>query len=92
MRETMKEILVVGATGTVGSEVVRALLARGVTPRALVHPESAWMEGPSPIRCSPGRHRDVGKEVAFSSSPPRRVMNVSVPLSTTGVSVEGPRP
>ena len=31
MRETIKEILVVGATGTAGSEVVRALLARGLT-------------------------------------------------------------
>jgi uncharacterized protein YbjT (DUF2867 family) len=53
---------------------------------------AAWTEGPSPIRCRSSRDRDGGKEVAFSSSPPPPVMNLSVPLSTTGVSVEGHRP
>lgn len=51
----MDEILVVGATGTVGSEVVRALLERGASVRALARsPQRAARALPSGVRVVQG--------------------------------------
>jgi uncharacterized protein YbjT (DUF2867 family) len=65
-------ILVTGATGTIGSEVVRQLAARGEKVRALTRdPASARV--PSGVETAPGHHRDrssveaamAGAETAF---------------------------
>ncbi|MEU6557712.1 NAD(P)H-binding protein [Streptomyces sp. NPDC046915] len=65
-------ILVTGATGTIGSEVVRQLAARGEKVRALTRdPAAAGV--PSGVEAAPGHHRDrasveaamAGAEAAF---------------------------
>lgn len=50
-------ILVTGATGTIGSEVVRQLAARGEKVRALTR-DPAAAEVPSDVETVPGHHRD----------------------------------
>lgn len=56
-------ILVTGATGTIGSEVVRQLVARGEKVRALTRdPEKA--ELPPGVEAARGHHRDVGSVAA----------------------------
>ncbi|MEU6254793.1 SDR family oxidoreductase [Streptomyces sp. NPDC047043] len=50
-------ILVTGATGTIGSEVVRELAARGEKVRALSR-EPAQARVPSGVEAVPGHHRD----------------------------------
>ncbi|MFF4250759.1 NAD(P)H-binding protein [Streptomyces sp. NPDC001663] len=65
-------ILVTGATGTIGSEVVRQLAARGEKVRALSR-EPAQARVPSGVEAVPGHHRDrasveaamAGAEAAF---------------------------
>nr|WP_037903819.1 SDR family oxidoreductase [Streptomyces sp. SID5470] len=56
-------ILVTGATGTIGGEVVRQLVARGEKVRALTRdPEKA--ELPPGVEAARGHHRDVGSVAA----------------------------
>ena len=50
-------ILVTGATGTIGSDVVRQLAARGEKIRALTR-EPARARVPSGVETAPGHHRD----------------------------------
>ncbi|WP_369173558.1 NAD(P)H-binding protein [Streptomyces sp. R28] len=50
-------ILVTGATGTIGSEVVRQLAARGEKVRALTR-DPAAARVPSGVETAPGHHRD----------------------------------
>ncbi|NUR01496.1 MAG: NAD(P)H-binding protein [Streptomyces sp.] len=50
-------ILVTGATGTIGSDVVRQLAARGEKVRALTR-EPARARVPSGVETAPGHHRD----------------------------------
>ncbi|TXS48777.1 NAD-dependent epimerase/dehydratase family protein [Streptomyces sp. uw30] len=65
-------ILVTGATGTIGSEVVRQLAARGQKVRALTR-DPAAARVPSGVEAVPGHHRDrdsvqaamAGVEAAF---------------------------
>ncbi|MFE0256782.1 NAD(P)H-binding protein [Streptomyces sp. NPDC059010] len=65
-------ILVTGATGTIGSEVVRQLAARGEKVRALTR-DPATARVPSGVETAPGHHRDraaveqamAGAEAAF---------------------------
>ena len=65
-------ILVTGATGTIGSDVVRQLAARGEKVRALTR-EPAQAGVPSGVETVPGHHRDrasveaamAGAEAAF---------------------------
>ncbi|MDF3141330.1 MULTISPECIES: NAD(P)H-binding protein [unclassified Streptomyces] len=65
-------ILVTGATGTIGSEVVRQLAARGEKVRALTR-DPAAARVPSGVETAPGHHRDrasveaamAGAEAAF---------------------------
>ncbi|MFF3511507.1 SDR family oxidoreductase [Streptomyces sp. NPDC002573] len=65
-------ILVTGATGTIGSEVVRQLVARGEKVRALTR-DPANARVPGRVEAARGHHRDrasvdaalVGAEVAF---------------------------
>ncbi|MDH6213411.1 NAD(P)H-binding protein [Streptomyces pseudovenezuelae] len=65
-------ILVTGATGTIGSEVVRQLAARGEKVRALSR-DPAGAQVPSGVETAPGHHRDrasveaamTGAEAAF---------------------------
>ncbi|MFJ6081152.1 NAD(P)H-binding protein [Streptomyces sp. NPDC092369] len=65
-------ILVTGATGTIGSEVVRQLAARGEKVRALSR-DPAAARVPSGVETAPGHHRDrasveaamAGAEAAF---------------------------
>ena len=65
-------ILVTGATGTIGSEVVRQLAARGEKVRALSR-DPAGAQMPSGVETAPGHHRDrasveaamAGAEAAF---------------------------
>ncbi|MGW1744267.1 NAD(P)H-binding protein [Streptomyces sp. NPDC002092] len=65
-------ILVTGATGTIGSDVVRQLAARGEKVRALTR-EPARAQVPSGVETVPGHHRDrasveaamAGAEAAF---------------------------
>lgn len=65
-------ILVTGATGTIGSDVVRQLAARGEKVRALTR-EPAKARVPSGVETVPGHHRDrasveaamAGAEAAF---------------------------
>ncbi|MCD9873291.1 NAD(P)H-binding protein [Streptomyces guryensis] len=65
-------ILVTGATGTIGSDVVRQLAARGAKVRALSR-DPAKSRVPSSVQTVPGHHRDrasveaamAGAEAAF---------------------------
>ncbi|MFC8519931.1 NAD(P)H-binding protein [Streptomyces sp. NPDC057257] len=50
-------ILVTGATGTIGSEVVRQLAARGEKVRALTR-DPAGAQVPPGVETAPGHHRD----------------------------------
>src|SRR4051812_10283672 len=62
-RTVVVMILVTGATGTIGSEVVRQLVARGEKVRALTRdPERA--ELPPGVEVVRGHHRDVGSVAA----------------------------
>ncbi|MFI6438444.1 SDR family oxidoreductase [Streptomyces sp. NPDC050759] len=56
-------ILVTGATGTIGSEVVRQLVARGEKVRALTR-DPGRAELPPGVEAARGHHRDVGSVAA----------------------------